>query len=502
MELAVSRLMHEPTSPAPTAGQPAAPAARPASATSAAGSVTHDWTCPFCPLLCDDIEAHAARDATLAAPAEDCPRLADALKHYGAADSHSTPSIDGQPVALEDALSHAADILTRAQRPLFGACATDVAGARALYTLAAACGAMLDTLHGDALSATTLALQDRGAFFTTLSEVRSHADLLIVFGCVPSQRHPRFYERALAEAGTHIRARAICFVGCDVDPAATRVAQATCESILADASPHDLLALWSAIAEGRRASAFEERPAQTRSQSSQAAETAPTSQIAAQLATLTERIASASYTAFVYEPAALPHPHAALLIEALHRIVKAINRTTRAGALALGGADGTLTMNQAVTWLSGFPLRTRVSRPDRPEGTPPLEHDPYRYRTERLLEAREVDTLLWVTSFAPHPLPTALDPQVPAIVLGLPALADMLAHAASSTPRRASTVFIPVATPGIDSDGHLFRLDTSVVTPLHAARQGTNVRTVAAIAADLAERIADANAHAGARRPS
>lgn len=447
-----------------------------------------------------------AHDGTLAAPAEDCPRLADALKHYGVADNHSAPSIDGQPVALEDALARAADILTRAQRPLFGACATDVAGARALYTLAAACGAMLDTLHGDALSATTLALQDRGAFFTTLSEVRSRADLLIVFGCVPSQRHPRFYERALAEAGTHARPRAICFVGCDVDPAATR-AQATCESILADAAPHDLLALWSAIAEGRRASAFEERAAQTRTQSqtshaSRSAETAPISQIAAQLATLTERIASASYTAFVYEPAALPHPHTALLIEALHRIVKAINRTTRAGALALGGADGALTMNQAVTWLSGFPLRTRVSRPDRPEGTPPLEHDPYRYRTERLLEAREVDALLWVTSFAPHPLPTALDPQVPAIVLGPPALADVLAHAAASTPRRASTVFIPVATPGIDSDGHLFRLDTSVVTPLHAARQGTNLRTVAAIAADLAERIANANAHASAGRPS
>jgi formylmethanofuran dehydrogenase subunit B len=498
--------MHEPTHPAPTAGQPAAPAARPASATSAASagvspSVTRDWTCPFCPLLCDDIEARVSDDATLAAPATDCPRLADALKHYGAADCGSAPSIDGQPVALDDALAQTADILARAQRPLFGACATDVAGARSLYTLAAACGAMLDTLHGDALSAATLALQDRGAFFTTLSEVRSRADLLIVFGCTPSQRHPRFYARALAG---NARPRTICFVGCHVDPSVIRAAQVTCESMLADAAPHDLLALWSAIAEGRSASAFEKRPAQTQAQTqtSQPTETAPISQIAAQLAALTERIASASYTAFVYEPAALPQPHAALLIEALHRIVKAINRTSRAGALALGGADGTLTVNQTVTWLSGFPLRTRVSRPDRPAGTPPLEHDPYRYRTDRLLEAREADALLWVTSFAPHPLPAALDPQVPAIVLGPPALADALAHAASIAPRRAPTVFIPVATPGIDSDGHLFRLDASVVTPLHAARQGTNLRTVAAIAADLAERIAQADAHARARRPS
>jgi formylmethanofuran dehydrogenase subunit B len=467
MELAVPRVMHDSTSPAPSAGPAATPVARLAS-----DLVTHDWTCPFCPLLCDDIEARVHDDATIAAHATDCPRLADALTYYGAADHHCPPSIDGQPVAPDAALAQAADILAHAHRPLFGACATDVAGARALYTLAAACGATLDTLHGDALSAATLALQDRGAFFTTLSELRSRADLLIVFGCTPAQHHPRFYERALAGAA---RPQTICFVGCPVDPAASRVAHATCESILANAAPHDLLALWSAIAEGRSASAFEKGPAHT----------AETAQIATQLAALAARIAAARYTAVVYEPAALPQPHAALLIEALHRIVKAINRTHRAGALALGGADGALTVSQTVTWLSGLPLRTRVSRPDRPEGTAALEHDPYRYRTERLLDARAVDALLWVTSFAPHPLPAALDPQVPAIVLGPPALANTL------TPRHAPTVFIPVATPGIDSDGHLFRLDTSVVTPLRAARH-SNLRSVAALAMDLAERVASA----------
>ncbi|MFC0577005.1 formylmethanofuran dehydrogenase [Paraburkholderia solisilvae] len=478
--------MHDPTSPAPVAGQAAASAARPVSS-SVSSSVTRDWACPFCPLLCDDIEAHVADDATITAPATDCPRLAAALTHYGSADLNCPPSIDGQAVTLDTALAEAADILSHAHRPLFGACATDVAGARALYTLAAACGATLDTLHGDALSAATLAMQDRGAFFTTLSEVRSRADLLVVFGCAPAQHHPRFYERALAGNGdgdsasvaasaTATAPRTICFVGCPVDPAAPPIADARCESILADASPHDLLALWSAIAEGRPASVFEKGMPQT-------------AQLATQLATLMERIAAARYTAFIYEPAALPQPHAALLIEALHRIVKAINRTSRAGALALGGADGALTVSQTVTWLSGLPLRTHVSRPDRPEGAAPLDHDPYRYRAERLLDAREVDALLWVTSFAPHALPAALDPQAPAIVFGPPSLASTI------SPRAARTVFIPVATPGIDSDGHLFRLDTSIVTPLHAARQ-TNLRTVAALATDLAERVADA------RRPT
>jgi formylmethanofuran dehydrogenase subunit B len=186
-------------------------------------------------------------------------------------------------------------------------------------------------------------------------------------------------------------------------------------------------------------------------------------------------VASSSYTVVVYEPAALPGPHAALLVEALNRIVKAVNRTTRAGGLALGGDDGALSVNQAITWLSGFPLRTHVSM------TAPLDHDPYRYRTEALLADGEADALLWIASFGPEPLPASLADDVPAVVLGHPALADALGK------RSAPTVFIPVATPGIDSGGHLFRIDATVVAPLQAAR-GASLPTVADIAQQLAQR--------------
>ena len=153
---------------------------------------------------------------------------------------------------------------------------------------------------------------------------------------------------------------------------------------------------------------------------------------------------------------------------------------SRAGVLTLGGADGALTVNQTVTWLSGFPLRTRVSMPARLAGVAPLDYDPFRYRTDRLLAAREIDLMMWVASFEPHALPAALADDVPAIVLGTPALAPLIA------PRNAPTVFIPVATPGIDSDGHLFRLDVSVVAPLHAARR-CDLSTLASLATRLTE---------------
>jgi formylmethanofuran dehydrogenase subunit B len=429
--------------------------------------ISTDWVCPFCALLCDDVAIRASADGALDAPNTRCPKLAQALAGYGGADAQASASIDGARASVDDALAHAADWLARAHRPLFGGLATDVAGTRALYPLAAACGATLDHLNGAALAPALLALQDRGSFFTTLSEIRTRADLVIVFACRPAERHPRFYERALGASGE--LARRIVFIGCDVDPAATdyasRVTNVTIETLLPQADAHDTLARWSALVESRSGAAKR------------------TGDDTATLATLIEQIGAARYTTFVYDPATLPGDHAALLIEALSRIVKAANLTARAGAFALGGNDGAATVNQTLTWLSGMPLRTRVAKPTRLAGEPPLDHDPYRYRTRQLLASGEVDLLLWIASLGPAPLPPELDPAVPAIVLGHPALAEVTAA------RGASTVFVPVATPGIDAGGHLFRVDNTVALPLAAAR-GFALPSVAEVLARLAERVA------------
>jgi formylmethanofuran dehydrogenase subunit B len=438
--------------------------------TGVSASITSDWTCPFCPLLCDDIAAGVNSDDSLSAPATDCPRLSRALALYGAADAQCQASIDGTTTGLDTALARAADILAGARRPLFGGMATDIAGARSLYALAAHCGAIVDHLHGDALMASTLALQDRGAFFTTLSEVRARADLVVVFACQPSAQHPRFYARAFGTAkgtpGTPALLRTFRFVGCETDPAAEAIQKTGATSLLAGIDLFDLLALWSALLEGRSVEALN-----------------GASDTARALAALTGEINAARYTVFVYEPDALPEPHAALLIETLNRVIKAVNRTSRAGGLPLGGADGALSVNQTFTWLSGFPLRTRIAMPGR-LAEAPFDYDPMRYRTATLLSSREVDALLWVSSFGPQPLPDTLDPDVPAIVLGHPAMA-----AGAAIARPGPTVFIPVATPGIDIGGHLFRTDGTVVVPLSAARH-TGLPGVGDIAGRLAERLA------------
>lgn len=364
------------------------------------------WTCPFCPLLCDSFGVDAGADDRLALAGSDCPRAAAALARFGAAASTATPMQQGQPCDLDSAIAAAARLLLTSRQPLFGGLGTDVAGARALYALACATGAICDAAHGTALMQGVRALQDRGGFSTTLAELHNRADLVLCFGGLPLDKHPEFFRRA----------------GIAVDD--TRVL------VLAEpGDPFDAAAALAALVEGRAVAA------------------APPALVAA-----AQRLQAARYAVIVYESARLG-PQGALLIEMLQRVVATLNRSTRAAALALGGGDGAATVNQVFTWLSGLPLRSRLG----PQG---LEHEPLAFDATRLCADGAVDLLLWVASFGTEAAapPTAL----PRIVIAHPALADATAQ-----------VFIPVATPGVGSDGHLFRTDAAVLMPLHALRPET-----------------------------
>jgi formylmethanofuran dehydrogenase subunit B len=167
------------------------------------------------------------------------------------------------------------------------------------------------------------------------------------------------------------------------------------------------------------------------------------------LVALAAQLKASSYAVLVWEPAQLG-PQAGLLIERLQQLVGLLNQKTRAAGFPVGGGDGAATVNQVFTWLAGLPLRSRVG----PLGP---EHEPLRFDAQRLLARGEVDALLWVSSFRTAEVPAFAGPR---IVLGLPALAQHLGD-------EAHTVFIPVATPGIGSAGHLFRADGVVMLPLH-----------------------------------
>lgn len=379
------------------------------------------WTCPFCSLHCDSLALAAQDDGAWRLDGTDCARALAGLGHVPSRAVTSTPLVQGQPATLDEALDAAAALLRGRQAPLVGGWATDILGARALFRLTAALGAVGDHAHGEALTTALRAQQDRGGYTTTLAEVRERADLVLCVGSQPSAHYPEFFRRCAAGEPVNGTPRRIVFLGAPVDaalPATITQSQPLAGDLF------DTLSLLEALVAKR-----------------------PVRQAPEALATLAQQLRDAHYPVLVIETGALP-AHGALVIEAVARLVNLMNLTGRAAMISLGGSDGGYSAQQAHTWLSGLPLRTRFG----PAG---MDHDPVRHSTARLLGNAEADALVWVASITPDD--AVPDTALPRVVFGHPAL---------PVPE-GDVVFIPVATPGIGSGGQLYRSDGTVIVPLH-----------------------------------
>jgi len=394
------------------------------------------WTCPFCALLCDDVSLQFDARGTPALVGGQCPRASAALARFDAAPAPSS-SVDGQPVPLDQAIESAAGLLRRARLPLIGGLGGDVAGARAWMRLAEASGAICDAAHSAGQTAALRVLQDRGGYFTSLAEIRTHADLIVVVGSAPGERHPRLWQRIAPNELLEPRDIDIVLLGvAAADDERARIAQALPSATVAahaTADLHDEIAVLSALVAQRQVESASE----------------------AQRA-LAERLRGARYAVLLWEPGALPQP-AELAIELLQRTISTLNLKTRAAGFSLGGSDGAASAQQVHAWQTGLPLRTR-------HGPLGLEHDPWRNGTDALLADGAIDALVWIASHGSEPAPPA-DWAGALVLIGHPSFAPL------AQGRAAPSVFIPVATPGIDHGGHQFRAEFSVLMPLTAARE-------------------------------
>lgn len=398
------------------------------------------WTCPFCPLLCDGFGLQAGADGSLALNGSRCPRAMSALQTLQTPPQPATALLDGQASELAKVMDSARQWLRESRQPLIAGLGADVAGARALHALAAATGAICDAASGPGFAQGLRVLQDRGAFTTTLGEVRNRADLIVCIGGSPAERQPEFISR--------------CGFGEDLVPAR--------HVVMLGGAAADLAPL-----QDLRGVTGEVLPLQGDLFDTVAQLTLAVNGRPSPFQALAQRMHSSRYAVLVWESSRLP-AQGALLIEAINRIVGTLNRKSRAATLPLGGGDGAYTANQVFTWLSGLPLRTRGH-----------EHEPHVFDTQRLLDDGAVDLLLWVNAFG---VPPPARPKGQRLVLiGPPALAS---HAGAP-----GNLFIAVATPGVNADGHLFRSDGSLLIPLHAARDD-GLPGVAQIARQLHEGLA------------
>lgn len=400
-------------------------------------------TCPFCGLLCDDLTISAnSQNGGLRVLENGCVISRPAFAGLGT--DATAPRIDGKGATPQDAIARAAEILRGARQPFIGGLATDLGGMRAALALADRCGAAIDHMNSAANFRNLAVLQDSGWVTTTFAEIRNRADFILVVGTDVVSRFPRFFERMVWPAATMFAesglAREIVYLGeaADAEPDASpdgkqprpRSSRISCKN----RDLGEVIGALRILSNGRPLSA-------------DAVAGVPL----ASLQALAEKIRGAAYGVAIWTAADLDFPHAELTVQSLCELLKDLNRNGRFCGLPLGGSDGDLTANQVSAWQSGYALRTSFSG-----GYP--NYDPYHHSSQRLFAANEIDALLWISSFDARRLPPPTD--APTIVLGRVGM----------TFEYEPQVYIPIATPGADHAGHLFRGDNVVALPLRKLR--------------------------------
>ncbi len=304
--------------------------------------------CPFCGLACDDLRIDARRLEVLANGCELSRKSFAALN----LSQSSTPRIAGKAATLEQAVARAARLLQQARQPVFSGLATDVAGMRALLSLADRCGAVLDHMHSGPLLRNLLVLQDSGWLTTTLSEVKNRADLLILAGTDAVSRFPRFFERYVWNRDSMFDrgAQEIVYLGRGLDtqagmaPDGRKPTRIDCDI----ARIGELASALRALIAGRtlQAGIIAGVPL-------------------ADLQKLALRMQQARYGVLVWASADFNFDHAELAVQSLCELVKDLNHTTRFSGFPLGGDEGGMTASQVCAWQSGYPGRIGFGRPSR-----------------------------------------------------------------------------------------------------------------------------------------
>lgn len=392
-------------------------------------------TCPFCPLLCDDLIIEQT-GTQLKAAANACPRARAAIEKPA---KKLQPRIEGEPASLDAAIDAAAGILGRSQQPLFAGLGTDVAGMRAAVALTEATRGVMDHMHGQALSNNYRVLQSRGWMTTTLTEIRNRADLILFVGTDAGNFH-RFHERAIWPQDTMFdpkpKDRRLVYLGNGLQPA---------KAAGKGSRPQHLKCAPASLGEvtGALNALLNEQPVADKVAGLKLTE----------LQKLAEQLQNARYSVIVWAPGELPEDNGEAIIESICNLIETLNVATRSSGFMLGGQNAGTTAANVTAWLTGYPLRVSFAR-----GYP--EYDPVAYSTTNMLETGAADSLVWLSTLdADNKMPAA---DIPSVVI-----AD-----SDRAFRNEPDVFIPAGIPGVDHAGVLIRADSVVSLPLQKLRDG------------------------------
>jgi len=354
--------------------------------------------------------------------------------------------IDGKPASIEAAAARAAEILSHARMPIIAGLGTDVAGARVSISLAERLRGAYDHMRSPRIFAELDVLRQAGLMFTTPSETRLRADVLVFIGKELTRIWPEVLERL---APGEVPALDLAHEKRKIVWIAPGRAAAELKGLAVETlDSSDLHGTLAAL----RARVADKPISATKSVKRKLDEIAPI-------------LRNARFGVAVWGGEQLD----GLAIEMLHGLITDLNKTTRFTSLPLGADANAAGVLQTSGWMTGVPMRTSFGR-----AYP--EHDTWRFDAARMIESGEADAALWISAYgreAPN-----WKAQVPLVAL-VPAQTQF-----SKEPQ----VRIEVGCPGVDHDAAEFSRETGTIVA-RLASHPSDAPSVAAIVDRIAQQI-------------
>jgi formylmethanofuran dehydrogenase subunit B len=386
-----------------------------------------NFTCPFCSLLCDDIQLETKNNNFKSLNSK-CPILINSLKREI---NEQFSRINGEKTNISQAIEELSFLIKKSKSTLFAGMGTDIKGTKAMLKIADKFKCIIDHYSGDNYVKNIKSIQEVGGFFLTLSELKNRSDTIIIIQS-SDDKLPRLFERYIFSKETinNLKKRKVVFIGNKVP----KFLHKNKKKLNFDHIKLNSINLLNFISSLRNSINSEISEIKDK-----------------KIVHLLQLLKQTNYGSILWSMKELDNNISDLIVTEINLLIQDLNKFTRFAGLSLSGSDHILTVNEVLLWQTGFPIRTSFEK-----GFP--VHNINQFSTKRLIDNKEIELVIWINSYNEKKI--IINKNIKTVLIGIP----------SHPQKKDVDVFIPVGTPGLDHNSHLLRIDKVVSLPLKKIR--------------------------------